>query len=193
MKSCWGGCAPPDPPLAFTCLCILTGSSSSFLHVSILNEILLGGLRPPRPPACIHMFMHTHWQLIFIFTFQHSKWNLAGGPAPLQTPRLHSHVYAYSLAVHLHFYISAQISRSGMPHFDCDPAIILYRHILLCKARNICYLMLSWIGSLGTWKEWKTNHVDSLWTWKYWNTNHFHNVWGWKWWNLEILESQWFW
>ena len=54
-----GGHAPPDALLAFTCLCILTSSSYWFLHFSTLNAILLGGLRPPRPP-CLQSHDYGH-------------------------------------------------------------------------------------------------------------------------------------
>ena len=34
-----GALRPPDPRLAFTCVCVLTGSSYLFLHVGTLHEI----------------------------------------------------------------------------------------------------------------------------------------------------------
>ena len=42
--------------------------------------------------------------------------------------------------------------------------------------RTIFYLVLSRIGSLGSWKYWKTIHFDCLGTWKYWKTIHFDNL-----------------
>ena len=42
------------------------------------------------------------------------------------------------------------------------------------------YLVLSRIGSLGSWKYWKTIHFDCLGTWKYWKTIHFDNLGTWK-------------
>ena len=65
-----------------------------------------------------------------------------------------------------------------------DPAIVFYRHMflfkLLKKARIIFDLVLSRIGSLGSWKYWKTIHFDCLGTWKYWKTIHFDNLGTWK-------------
>ena len=47
-------------------------------------------------------------------------------------------------------------------------------------ARIIFKLVLSQIGSLGSWKYWKTIHSDCLGTWKYWKTIHVDNLGTWK-------------
>ena len=51
------------------------------------------------------------------------------------------------------------------------------RHMFVFKCSVIfCYLILTRIGSLGSWKYWKTINVDDLGTWKYWKSSHFDHL-----------------
>ena len=52
--------------------------------------------------------------------------------------------------------------------------------------RILFYLVLSRIGSLGSWKYWKTIRFDCLGTWKYWKTIHFDNLGTWKYLNTDF-------